>query len=64
MDDSTLHQYLNKAAAADHIGCSERFMSRLVDERRISFYRVGKFIRFRTEDLDAFVEAGRVEAGK
>jgi excisionase family DNA binding protein len=61
MAESTNKQYLDKAAAGEYVGCSERFMSRLVDERRIRFYKVGKFVRFRIEDLDAFVVAGLVE---
>ncbi|MEV6526326.1 helix-turn-helix domain-containing protein [Longispora sp. NPDC051575] len=39
-----------------------RFVRRLVSERRISFTKVGKFVRFYPEDVEAFIAAGRVEA--
>ena len=50
---------LDVAAAAAHLGVSEAFVRRLVLERRIRYFKVGKFVRFRALDLDAFVEAGR-----
>ena len=46
------------AGAADYLGVSEVFVRRLVLERRVRYYKVGKFVRFRPVDLDAFVEAG------
>jgi excisionase family DNA binding protein len=50
---------LDVAGAADYLGVSEAFVRRLVLERRVRYYKVGKFVRFRPVDLDAFVEAGR-----
>jgi|GEM_PF-1501603 len=47
------------AGAAAHMGVSEAFVRRLVLERRVRYFKVGKFVRFRAVDLDAFVEAGR-----
>ena len=52
---------LTLAQAAAYLNVSERFMRRLVAERRIAFHKVGHFLRFRSADLDAFLEAGRVE---
>lgn len=52
---------LDIAAAAAHLGVSEVFIRRLVLEKRIRYYKVGKFVRFRPADLEAFVEAGRRE---
>jgi excisionase family DNA binding protein len=52
---------LDLAQAAAYLNVSERFVRRLVAERRIAFHKVGHFLRFRAEDLDAFLEAGRVE---
>jgi excisionase family DNA binding protein len=56
-------RYLNKDDAGNYLGVSKRMMTRLVDERRIKFYRVGRFVRFRIEDLDTFAASGLVEAG-
>ncbi len=50
---------LDVAGAAAHLGVSEAFVRRLVLERRVRYFKVGKFVRFRAVDLDAFVEAGR-----
>ncbi len=50
---------LDVAGAAAYLGVSEAFIRRLVLERRVRYYKVGKFVRFRPFDLDAFVEAGR-----
>ncbi|MGI8686705.1 MAG: helix-turn-helix domain-containing protein [Acidimicrobiales bacterium] len=50
---------LDVAAAAAYLGVTEAFMRRLVLERRVRYFKVGKFVRFRPVDLGAFVEAGR-----
>jgi len=48
--------------AAKYLGTTERFVRRLVTQRRITHCRVGKFIKLDSRDLDAFIAAGRVEA--
>jgi len=48
--------------AADKMGVSERFIRRLVHERRLTFVKVGAHVRIRSDDIEAFLEAGRVEA--
>ncbi len=50
---------LDVAGAAAHLGVSEAFVRRLVLERRVRYFKVGKLLRFRPVDLDAFVESGR-----
>lgn len=47
--------------AAAYLGVSPRAVRRFVAEKRIRFYKVGKFVRFKDADLDAFIEAGRVD---
>lgn len=47
--------------AAAKLGRSVRFMRRLVNERRIRFYHVGKYVMFDPADLRAFIRAGVVE---
>jgi len=49
--------------AADRLGTSVRFVRRLVFERRIPFVKVGRHVRIAASDLDAFIAAGRIEAG-
>jgi excisionase family DNA binding protein len=52
---------LSVPEAADRLGTPVRFVRRLITERRIRFYKVGRYVRFDANDLDAFVDAGRVE---
>ena len=54
-------EYLTVRGAAEYLSTSERFVRRLIAERRVRFYRVGRHIRFAVVDLRAFVAAGCVE---
>ena len=56
------HNYLNVQEAADYLNTSVRFVRRLVAERRITFHKIGRHVRFTVADLEAFALAGRVEA--
>lgn len=47
---------------AERLGTSERFIRRLVCERRITFHKVGKYVRFDPDDVDDWVALRRVEA--
>jgi excisionase family DNA binding protein len=55
------HDLLSVAQAAERLGTPERFIRRLVAQRRIRFYKVGRYIRFDATDLDTFIDTGRVE---
>jgi excisionase family DNA binding protein len=48
--------------AAERLGTSERFVRRLIAERRIAYIRVGRHVRIAEADLASFVAAGRIEA--
>lgn len=54
---------LNVDQAAERLGTSPRFIRRLIGERRITFTKLGTHVRIDSADLDAFVAAGRVDAG-
>jgi len=49
-------RYLSIEEAATYLNVSVRFLRRLVDERRVRHYKVGKFVRFHPSDLDEFVD--------
>jgi excisionase family DNA binding protein len=49
--------------AAAYLNVAERYMRRLVTDRRIPYFKVGRLLRFSAEDLDAFLEASRIEPG-
>ena len=56
-------QLMDIPSAAVRLDCSERYVRRLVQERRIPFIRLGGTkIRFLLVDLDRWVESQRVEA--
>jgi len=54
---------LNVSEAARHLGTPVRFVRRLVAERRIRFYKIGRYVRLDPKDLDQFIRNGRVEPG-
>jgi excisionase family DNA binding protein len=58
-----MERLLTPQEAADRLGTSLRFVRRLVFQRRIPYVKVGRHVRITTSDLDAFIAAGRVEAG-
>jgi excisionase family DNA binding protein len=49
--------------AAERLGTSVRFVRRLIFERRIAYTKLGRHVGIAASDLDAFIMAGRVEAG-
>ncbi len=53
--------YLTVPEAADYLNTSPRFVRRLIAERRIGFHHVGRHVRLAVNDLERFVQAGRVE---
>jgi excisionase family DNA binding protein len=48
--------------AGEYLGTGTRFVRRLITERRISYVKVGKYVRLERAMLDAFVDAGRVHS--
>ena len=54
-------QLLDVDQIADRLGVTPRFIRRLVDERRIPFCKLGKFVRFDAAEIAAWVDARRVE---
>ena len=62
IDQKNRRPLVDVSAAAAYMGVSPRFMRRLVAERRITFVKLGRHLRFELGDLDSFIIAGRVEA--
>ena len=42
------------------LGRSERFVRRLVEENRISFIKVGKYVMFRRSEVEEWIDARTV----
>ena len=53
-------QLIDIPGLADRLGVSQRFVRRLIAERRVPFYKVGKFIRFDSSDIDQWIENHRI----
>lgn len=58
----TVDALLSPEEAAERLGTSVRFIRRLIFERRISFTKLGRYVRIAASDLEEFIAAGRVEA--
>jgi excisionase family DNA binding protein len=58
-----MDRLLSPQEAADRLGTSVRFVRRLIFERRIPYTKIGRHVRIAASDLDAFITAGRIEAG-
>lgn len=48
--------------AADYLGVDERFIKRLWQERRLGGVKDARYVRFREQDLDDYIERHRVQA--
>jgi excisionase family DNA binding protein len=46
--------------AAAYLGTGERFVRRLISQRRIPFVKLGRHVRLERSSLDQFIDAGRV----
>lgn len=57
-----MDKLLTVEQAADILGTGVRFPRRLIAERRIRFVRVGRHVRIPERELEAFVDAGTVNA--
>lgn len=62
--DAIAGDLLSVSQAAERLGTPVRFIRRLISDRRIRFYKVGRYVRLDTHDLDDFIVAGRVEPGE
>lgn len=54
-------QLIDIPTLALQLGVKERFVRRLVHERRVPFHKIGKFIRFHPGDIEQWVTDQRVD---
>ena len=59
---SARDQLMTVEQAGEYLGTGERFVRRLITERRITYVKVGKYVRLQRSALDALVDAGRVHS--
>jgi excisionase family DNA binding protein len=53
---------IDKEGAARCLGVEQRFINRLVSEKRIAYVKVGRKIRFRQSTIEAYIIANTVSA--
>lgn len=49
-------------ALATRLGVGERYVRRLVEERRIPYRKIGRLLRFDADEVEAWIEGCRVDA--
>lgn len=55
--------WLGSTEAAARLGITLRTLYRLIDDGKVPAYRIGRVVRLRVVDLDAFVTSCRIEPG-
>ena len=56
-------EWLSTAAAAKRLGVTTRTLYRFIDEGQVPAYKFGRVIRLKEAEIDAFIEASRIEPG-
>jgi excisionase family DNA binding protein len=55
--------WLSTTEVRDQLGITLRTLYRLIDEGQIPAYKIGRVIRMKEEDVDAFLERSRIAPG-
>lgn len=55
--------WLGTQDAARHLGITPRTLYRLINEGEIPAYKLGRVLRIKQSDVDAFLESVRVQPG-
>jgi len=56
-------RWLSTAESARRLGITPRTLYRFIDEGQLPAYRFGRVIRLKEDEVDAFIEACRIEPG-
>ena len=56
-------EWLSTQEASRRLGITTRTLSRFVDQGDLTAYRMGRVIRLKATDIDAFIESSRIEPG-
>jgi excisionase family DNA binding protein len=63
MGQDEQNEWMSTDAASGYLGVSAATLYRLVDQGLLAAYRPSRSLRFRRADLDAYLEAVRVQPG-
>jgi len=64
MTTTTTSTLLDIDGLAALLGVSERFVRRLVEERRIPFLKIGRHVRFDRTEVELWIKSSRVEPAR
>jgi excisionase family DNA binding protein len=56
-------RWLSTKEAANHLGIATATLYRLIDAGELPAYRFGRVIRLQQAEVDAFIEAARIQPG-
>lgn len=56
-------EWLSTQDAARRLGITPRTLYRFIDLGELPAYRLGRVIRLKADDVDAFIEVSRIEPG-
>lgn len=56
-------EWLSTQEASRRLGITTRTLYRFVDQGELAAYRMGRVIRVKASDIDAFIEKSRIEPG-
>ncbi|HVM06935.1 MAG TPA: helix-turn-helix domain-containing protein [Acidimicrobiales bacterium] len=62
--DKRAEHWVGTTEAAELLGVVPRTLYRLIDEGSIPAYKLGRVIRLKADDLEAFLESTRVQPGE
>ena len=58
---NTIQNFLSLKELALYLNIAERTARRLVDKRKIAFYKIGGCLRFKREDILSYLENNRID---
>ena len=56
-------QWMSSGDAADFLGVGLRTLYKFIDDGKLPGYRMGRVIRLKRADVEAFIESCRIEPG-
>ena len=56
-------EWLSTQAAAQRLGVTPRTLYRFIDQGELPAYRMGRVIRLKTSEVDAYIESTRIQPG-
>jgi excisionase family DNA binding protein len=56
-------EWMSTGDAADYLGVGLRTLYKFIDDGRVPAYKMGRVIRLKRHEVDAFIESTRIQPG-